>query len=53
MSVDPKYNPDGDLFLGIDEGYYPGPNVTTWFQPDARGGAGDRPLRPLPMAAHQ
>ena len=37
MSVDPKYNPDGDLFLGIDEGYYPGPNVTTWFQPDARG----------------
>ncbi len=49
MTPDPYYNPDCDLFLGIDKGFR-NPNVTLWIQPDRKMGAGDRPLRPLPGA---
>jgi len=43
MSVDPKYNPDGDLFRASMRAITLG----------RQRGAGDRPLRPLPMAADQ
>lgn len=37
MTLYSKYVPGLPLFLGIDEGYYPGPNLTTWFYPDRKG----------------
>ena len=35
MTPDPYYNPDCDLFLGIDKGFR-NPNVTLWIQPDRK-----------------
>ena len=35
MTPDPHYNPNCDLFLGIDKGFR-NPNVTLWIQPDRK-----------------
>jgi hypothetical protein len=35
MTPDPYYNPDCDLYLGIDKGFR-NPNVTLWIQPDRK-----------------
>ena len=35
MTSDPYYNPEGNLYLGIDKGFR-NPNVTLWIQPDRK-----------------